>query len=57
MTPSKLAHLILEAKTLEDLQQKVRAAVIKERLMPFDQTVEDRINLHKALPTLPQGPN
>lgn len=57
MTPSKLAHLILEAKSLEELQQNLRDALIKERLMPFDQTVEDRINLHKALPTLPQGPN
>jgi hypothetical protein len=33
MTPSKLAFLILEAKSLEDLQSKVRTELISERLL------------------------
>lgn len=57
MIPSKLAFLILEARTLEDLQQKVKDALIKERLMTFNETLEDQSNLQKALQTLSPGQN
>lgn len=43
MTPSKLAFLILEAKNLEELQQKVRDALIHEHLL------QDMSKAHKEV--------
>lgn len=42
MTPSKLAFLILEARTLENLQQKVRSELINERLLRQDDLTEQQ---------------
>lgn len=57
MTPSKLAFLILEARTLEHLQQTVRDALIKERLMTFNETLQEQTRLQDHLSKLQPGAN